>query len=174
MSTGRIILPGEGRSVSTPTFQATFLVTGPEAHHASIVENLIAPGLDVGAHLHNGTDECFYVLDGELELFAFEPTRRTADGWDEWESADGRRPVRAEAGTCAIIPRGCPHAFRNTTRAPARLLTIASPVGALESYLEAMAEILTTRPPSEHREAIARMRAAYDTHQITLFKTPPP
>ena len=31
------------------------------------------PGFDVGAHVHHESQEFFYVLEGELDLLAFEP-----------------------------------------------------------------------------------------------------
>ena len=33
----------------------------------------IGPGFDVGAHLHRNAEELFYVLEGQLDLLAFEP-----------------------------------------------------------------------------------------------------
>ncbi len=37
----------------------------------------IPPGFDVGAHLHHHAEELFYVLEGEMDLLAFEPRDRT-------------------------------------------------------------------------------------------------
>ena len=36
----------------------------------------IGPGFDVGAHLHRNAEELFYVLEGQLDLLAFEPRVR--------------------------------------------------------------------------------------------------
>src|SRR5262249_28878415 len=66
-------------------------------------------GFDVGVHTHRHSEEFFYVLEGELELLAFEPAERTADHWHDWESAEGEQVVRVGPGSCTFVPRGCPH-----------------------------------------------------------------
>ena len=44
----------------------------------------IGPGFDVGAHLHRNAEELFYVLEGQLDLLAFEPRVRTPGHWQGW------------------------------------------------------------------------------------------
>ena len=44
----------------------------------------IAPGFDVGAHLHRNAEELSYVLEVQLDLLAFEPRARTAGNWQSW------------------------------------------------------------------------------------------
>ena len=51
-------------------------------------------GFDVGAHLHHSAEELFYILDGELDLLAFEPLAKTAGDWQSWQSAAGARVMR--------------------------------------------------------------------------------
>ena len=46
----------------------------------------IGPGFDVGAHLHRNAEELFYVLEGQLDLLAFEPRVRTPGSWQRWQS----------------------------------------------------------------------------------------
>jgi oxalate decarboxylase/phosphoglucose isomerase-like protein (cupin superfamily) len=58
----------------------------------------IAPGFDVGAHLHRNADELFYVLEGQLDLLAFEPRIRTPRNWQSWESHTGATAARAGRG----------------------------------------------------------------------------
>ena len=58
----------------------------------------IAPGFDVGAHLHRNAEELFYVLEGQLDLLAFEPRVRTAGNWQSWESPPGPRWPAAGRG----------------------------------------------------------------------------
>ena len=85
----------------------------------SAFEAEVAPGFDVGAHRHAEAEEIFYLLEGELDLLAFEP-RTTAPGdWTAWESADGARVVRGGPGSLMFVPAGCPHAFTNPGAAPA-------------------------------------------------------
>ena len=45
----------------------------------STFEAEVAPGFDVGAHLHDQAEEVFYVLEGELDLLAFQPGAQAAE-----------------------------------------------------------------------------------------------
>ncbi|WP_211245759.1 cupin domain-containing protein [Actinomadura oligospora] len=172
MITGLIVPPGGGETASAPALQVTFKVTGARSRHTSVFETVVAPGFDVGAHTHQELEECFYILDGELDVFAFEPTERAGLDWTRWESADGQRPVRAGAGSFMFIPPGCPHAFRNPTGAPTRVLQTASPPPSHEQYLKAVAEILAANPDAPE-QAITRLREAYDTQQLTPLRIMP-
>ena len=55
----------------------------------SAFEADVAPGFDVGAHLHHQAEEVFYVLEGELDLLAFQPAAKASGDWRTWESATG-------------------------------------------------------------------------------------
>ena len=73
----------------------------------------ILPGFDVGAYLHHQAEEMFYVLEGQLELLAFEPRARTSADWQQWESPSGARVARGGPGSFMFVPHGCPHGFAN-------------------------------------------------------------
>jgi mannose-6-phosphate isomerase-like protein (cupin superfamily) len=107
---------------------------------------------------HHRIEECFYILEGELEVFAFEPTQRTTDSWSHWQAADGRRPVRAGVGTCIFAPPGCPHAFRNTTEAPARVIYAASPLPDHELYLKELSEMFASQDDVDQDTIIGCVR----------------
>ncbi|MGV9879668.1 cupin domain-containing protein [Streptomyces sp. NPDC003006] len=171
MTQGLVVMPGEGERVGTDTINLIFKVTGAHAQHASVYENIVVPGFDVGAHLHDRIEECFYILEGELEVFAFEPQHRTGEDWGAWQAEDGQRPVRAGTGACVYVPPGCPHAFRNTGDAPARFLGITSPPPEHELYLKEVAGMFA-RGGDVSQEEIIRVREAYDTHQLTPLKAP--
>ncbi len=104
----------------------TFKVTGTHSRMASSFEVVVPPGFDVGAHVHTRSEELFYVLEGELDVLAFEPRVRTPDNWKHWESRSGTRVVRATPGTVIVVPPGCPHAFANPTDTPAKMFFQAS------------------------------------------------
>jgi mannose-6-phosphate isomerase-like protein (cupin superfamily) len=163
---GLVVPPGQGKVLASAAQHVTFKVTGEHSRTGSIFEVVIPPGFDVGAHLHTRTEEFFYVLDGELEMLAFEPRVRTLDSWREWESASGRRCVRATARTAVLVPPGCPHAFANTTRKPATMLFQASPPPDHERYFEELLDILNAGGPPD-RAAIEALRARYDIEQLT-------
>lgn len=166
---GLIVPPGQGRKLITKAQEVTFKATGADGSFASTFEVVVPPGFDVGAHVHEGAKEFFYVLEGELEVFAFEPVERVGEGWQDWKSADGARPLRAGAGSCMLVPENCPHAFRNPTAEPTRMLFQSSPPPAHERYFEELCEIFSTGRTVDP-EAVQRLRDRYDVKQITALR----
>ncbi|WP_331766675.1 cupin domain-containing protein [Embleya sp. NBC_00896] len=169
MVDGLIIPPGVGRTLITAAQEVTFKVTGAHARDTSTFEVLVPPGFDVGAHVHAHGEEFFYVLEGQLDVLAFEPRARTTDDWRTWRSDTGRGPVRAGPGSCMFVPPGCPHAFTNPTAKPARMLFQASPAPDHERYFEQLFEIFGAGDRVD-AAAVARLREEYDIHQITPLR----
>ncbi|MFD7835477.1 cupin domain-containing protein [Streptomyces sp. NPDC059761] len=167
--TGLIVPPGEGRTLRAAAQHVTFKVTGAQSRLASSFEVLVPPGFDVGAHVHARSEELFYVLEGELDVLAFEPLVRTPDGWRGWRSPKGERVVRATPGTVILVPPGCPHAFANPTGVPARMFFQSSPPPDHEHYFEELLEILSVGGPVDHG-AIAALRRRYDIEQLTPLR----
>ncbi|MFZ0830774.1 MAG: cupin domain-containing protein [Thermoplasmata archaeon] len=131
----------------------------------SVFEVEVPPGFDVGAHLHREAEEFFYVLDGELDLLAFEPRIRTKADWRTWESKTGANAVRGGPGSAMFVPAGCPHAFTNPGTTTARMLFLVTPSGH-EHYQDELGELLGNRGPPD-QAAIAKLRARYDIEQLT-------
>jgi oxalate decarboxylase/phosphoglucose isomerase-like protein (cupin superfamily) len=172
--TDGIVVPrGHGRTITTHAQQVTFKVTGEHSRFASTFEVVVPPGFDVGAHAHARSEELFYVLDGELDVLAFEPRVRTPHDWRQWESPSGRRYVRATPGTMILVPPGCPHAFANPTGDPVTMFFQASPPPDHERYFEELLEILNSGGEVDH-EAIAKLRESYDIEQLTPLRHGPP
>lgn len=143
----------------------TLKVGAVESARWSVFEAVVAPGFDVGARRHGEAEELFYVLDGELDLLAFEPLVRTSGDWQRWESASGAKVVRGGPGSLMYVPAGCPHAFANPGNTPARMLFHVAPSGH-EEYLREMAELLAgSGPPNQ--AAIAELRRRNDIEQLT-------
>lgn len=165
MTDGLLLPPGAGSRIQTAGI--TLKVGAERSASWSVFEADVAPGFDVGAHLHHNVEEVFYVLDGELELLAFHP-REQADGdWRKWESDAGTPVFKGGPGSFMFVPAGCPHAFFNPGPEPARMLFLVSPSGH-EHYLRELTDLITTgRPPDQ--EAIAALRARHDIHQLTSF-----
>jgi oxalate decarboxylase/phosphoglucose isomerase-like protein (cupin superfamily) len=161
MADGQVLLPGAGNRIQAAGM--TLKVGAAQTPRWSIFEAEVGPGFDVGAHVHGEAEEIFYVLDGELDLLAFEPRIRTASDWSTWESSAGTRSVRGGPGACMYVPAGCPHAFANRGSAAARMLFLVAPSGH-ERYLADLGELIRIRPDPE---AVATLRARYDIQQLT-------
>jgi oxalate decarboxylase/phosphoglucose isomerase-like protein (cupin superfamily) len=162
MTDGLILPPGAGRMIQGGM---TLKVGAGQSAAWSAFEAEVAPGFDVGAHLHRGAEELFYILDGELDLLAFEPRATTAGDWRGWQSASGARVMRGGPGSAMFVPAGCPHAFANPGAVPARMLFLVSPPGH-EHYLEEIAKVIGQGGPPDPA-AIAEIRARHDIQQLT-------
>jgi len=163
MTDGLLLPPGGGRRIQTMTLKAG----ADQSTIWSAFEAEVAPGFDVGAHLHQQAEEVFYVLDGELDLLAFHPAAGTsASGdWRTWESGTGAKVFRGGPGSFMQVPAGCPHAFFNPGSSPARMLFLVSPAGH-EIYLQELAGLLSVGGPPD-QAAIAALRRRHDIHQLT-------
>lgn len=167
-----MLRPGDGRVIAGGGLQATLKVPGGDPAVASTFEVVVPAGFDVGAHVHRAGQELFYVLEGELDLLAFEPQRRSED-WHEWESATGARFLHGGPGSLLFIPPGCPHAFSNPTDRPARVLFQAAPSGH-EDYLDELASLLREAGGRPDPKAVAELRRRYDIEQLTSLRNPAP
>ena len=163
MTDGLMLPPGAGRGIAGAGM--TLKVGAGQSVAWSAFETEVAPGFDVGAHLHGNAEELFYILDGELDLLAFEPRTRTAGDWQAWQSASGARVMRGGPGSVMFVPAGCPHAFANPGTAPARMLFLVSPPGH-ELYLEEIGKLIGQGGPPDPA-AIAEIRARHDIQQLT-------
>ncbi|TDD83615.1 cupin domain-containing protein [Actinomadura darangshiensis] len=168
MTDGLLLPPGDGRRIQTMTLKA-----GAEQSRVwSTFEAEVAPGFDVGAHVHQQAEEVFYVLDGELDLLAFHPTGQADGDWRTWESESGATVYRGGPGSFMFVPAGCPHAFFNPGSAPARMLFLVTPAGH-ELYLQELGDLLAAGGPPDQAE-IAALRRRHDIHQLTPLSNRPP
>jgi oxalate decarboxylase/phosphoglucose isomerase-like protein (cupin superfamily) len=166
---GLIVAPGQGKRIVTGAQEVTFKVTGMHSAAASSFEVVVPPGFDVGAHVHARSEELFYVLEGELDLLAFEPVVRSGDCWSEWESETGERVYRAGPGSVMFVPPGCPHAFANRGVAAARMFFQSSPPSHHERYFDELLEILDAPGGVDHGE-VAELRRRHDIEQLTPLR----
>ena len=101
---GLLVPPGGGRRIQTMTLKA-----GAEQSKVwSTFEAEVPPGFDVGAHLHHRAEEVFYVLEGELDLLAFQPTAHANGDWRTWESETGATVFRGGPGSFMLRARRVP------------------------------------------------------------------
>jgi mannose-6-phosphate isomerase-like protein (cupin superfamily) len=83
-----------------------------------LVEATVRPGGGPAPHVHERTDETFYMVNGELEFL------------------DGDKTFTASAGDVVFLPRGNVHRFHNPGIQPATLVFIFTPGGAEGLFIE--------------------------------------
>jgi uncharacterized cupin superfamily protein len=76
MADGLVLPPGTGRRLSGAGM--TLKAGSAQSARWSAFEAEVGPGFDVGAHRHAEAEEIFYILEGELDLLAFEPRIRAS------------------------------------------------------------------------------------------------
>jgi mannose-6-phosphate isomerase-like protein (cupin superfamily) len=163
MTDGLMLPAGAGRTF--PGTGMTLKVGIGQSSAWSAFEAEVTPGFDVGAHRHEAAEELFCIIDGELDMLAFEPLARTGDGWRSWQSASGARAMRAGPGSVLFVPAGCPHAFANPGTTLTRMLFLVSPPGH-EFYLAELSALLSQGGPLDPA-MVAEIRARHDIEQLT-------
>lgn len=127
MTTAQFIhhTPGSGKTFSAVGDKYLFLATGEQTGGAyCLAEAVVLPGGGPPPHLHTREEESFYVIEGEITFTVEAET------------------VVGVPGTFVQIPRGTPHAFKNNSTAPARMLIQCAPAG----FERFMAEFATELP----------------------------
>src|SRR5947209_16631913 len=132
----------------------TILVTGEQtAGRYCLIDMLVPPGGGPPPHRHD-FEEMFTITEGEIEL-----TFRGARSF-------------ARAGETVNIPANAPHAFRNSSERPARLLCMCAPAGQ-EQFFLAIGDPVATRtaPPPKLTEAEQAERRAKAAALAPQFRT---
>jgi quercetin dioxygenase-like cupin family protein len=160
------ITPVTGSMISGPDTQAAIWFLGALAQVRlsaaqtggafALVDYLARRGNASPVHVHDRDDETFFVLDGELRVFA------------------GEEEHTAGPGTVAVLPRRLRHAYV-VTSATARFLTLHSPAGFEQFAAEVgePARALTLPPPPAGPPDFAALAQAAARHQITILAPPP-
>jgi catechol 2,3-dioxygenase-like lactoylglutathione lyase family enzyme len=131
------------------------LVRNPEGvpRFPLVMELIVPPGGSPPRHVHQGLNDAFVLLEGEVVLSVDDET------------------VVARPGTYAVVPVGSNHTFRVTSPTPARMLQIHDD----DSFLR-MVQAGGT-PATEHRlpppgkvnldaEALGRLVEEHDSHVV--------
>jgi len=120
----------------------------------SVLELRAPAGDQPPLHVHHDSDEGFYVLEGEVTVWA----------------GDDQRVLGP--GEFALGPKGVPHTYRVTSAAPARMI-VTSSNGAFASFVQAYGEPAPRRelPPREAPDAERLGRLAAE-HGIELLGPP--
>jgi oxalate decarboxylase/phosphoglucose isomerase-like protein (cupin superfamily) len=167
MSGGVIHPPGAGRRIVGGSLDATVKMTMDHPALTSTFEIVLGPGFDVGAHVHGTGEEIFYVIEGQLDVLAFEPTDRAVGDWHRWESATGQTFVTGGPGAFMFVPPGVPHAFSNSTDKPVKVFFQSSVPGGHENYFDELMAIMEASKGRPDADTVADLRARYDIEQIT-------
>ena len=121
----RVVLPGEGRGLRTPSGAGVLVKLSSEATGGAfaVFETSREPGDARGPrpHRHTNMDEIFFVVEGS---YVFE--------------LNGQ-PFEAPAGALIFLPRGTLHRFRSTGVSPGRVLSFATP-GGIDAFFEEIAD----------------------------------
>jgi mannose-6-phosphate isomerase-like protein (cupin superfamily) len=126
------------------------MLTGQQTGgQVGLVEATVPPGGGPPPHVHERTDETFYVVHGELEFL------------------DGDKVFTALAGDAVFLPRGTVHRFRNPGIQPARLVFIYTPGGVEGVFAEGGDEPqpgvqVQPRGPERIDERLLGLLARYD------------
>ena len=102
-----VVPPGQGHRIGNVEFLARTKDT--PRFTFGIID--IAPGREVEAHVHEGEDDAFYIIEGELTFFF------------------GDEEAGAGPGTFVLAPSGLEHGFRNDGDTPVRMFNIHAPAG---------------------------------------------
>ena len=135
----------------------TVLIGGAQtAGRYALIDMLIPAGGGPPPHRHD-FEEMFHVLDGEIEV----TLRGTT--------------ARAVAGETVNVPANAPHAFRNVTDGPVRLLCMVSPAGLEEFFAAFAPEVDSRTAPApqlsdeEQAERMGRAEALTERFRIEML-----
>jgi quercetin dioxygenase-like cupin family protein len=113
------LAPGDGDVAASPiAARIVFKVRGRQSDGAvTMFETQVPPGAGPPLHLHEGQDECMYVLAGDVRVRIGDDVALTP------------------AGSFAFFCRGVAHCWQNVGPEPARILVMTTPAG-LEQLFE--------------------------------------
>ena len=127
--------------------ELTILLDGEQTGGELMCATLVTPpGSGPPLHYHDNEDEWFVVIEGRVEF-----------------NVDGTL-TEAGPGQCAYLPKGVPHAFRNTGDTPLRMVLHTAPAG-FEKFFADMAEIFRAEGGPDMDEVI-RVSAEYGIHYL--------
>ena len=148
-----VVQPREGKTVSVLGDRYTYKAVGEQTGGAYGLVETTVPAASSGPppHVHQGEDEAFDVLEGEVTVLI------------------GDRTVSATAGSFAFVPRRTVHTFSNQSAHDDRFLVIISPA-EFERAFEEMAEVA---PSAEQPPDMDRLMAIAEKYNLEIVGPPP-
>lgn len=149
-----VCLAGEGRRLAVVGDSYRFLVTGFETGGSyALWEATVPPGGGPPLHVHSREDEAFFILDGNMTFQIEDKT------------------ITAPTGTFVNLPSGVRHAFKNQSKAIARMLIAVAPAGLEKMFEEtgtALPDLNTPIPPVNAHD-IQKLLAVAPRYGIEIF-----
>jgi quercetin dioxygenase-like cupin family protein len=138
----RIVEPNKGKHIALPGQINTIVATKEDTvGRYSFIECKIFPGAGPVPHIQTHEHEGFYLVEGQLTF--------TVD----------KERIEAKAGTFINVPPNVLHTFKNETDQIAKLITILSPPGMEQLFVEMGMDVSETnvKPPPYSKEQIERI-----------------
>jgi quercetin dioxygenase-like cupin family protein len=143
----------EGRTVAVVGDVYRFLATGADTDGKyALWEALVSPGGGPPPHVHSREEEGFYVLEGEITFHL------------------GEQRLVAGPGKFLNLPVGTPHAFKNESGRPARMLISVAPAGLEQMFFEVGVPVPpgTQSAPPPTRAEIERLLAVAPRYGVEI------
>lgn len=135
-----ILTPGSGDSLNLGIGAAIIKIYGASTQNEFAQLELIEyPDYDTPLHMHEASDELFYVIEGTLTVFINGEIKEL------------------QQGSILLVPRGTPHAQGNFTDKVVRTLITLSPSG-FEHFFVERAAIVKKHPPGTKEYTIEMMK----------------
>ena len=143
---GVVVLPGQGPiwNISPGRSIVLKLLGGVTGGSVMLFEEIVPVGTKSWFHLHHDSDEVAYVLSGEVTFKI------------------GDEVTIGGPGTCAFMPRGVQHAWKNGGAGAARLVFLYTPAGAGRLLEEQQRTQDTIASMSEREKAEQRQRYGWE------------
>jgi quercetin dioxygenase-like cupin family protein len=138
----KIVEPNKGKHIALPGQINTIVATKEDTGGTySFIECKIFPGAGPVPHIQTHEHEGFYLVEGQLTF--------TVD----------KERIEAKAGTFINVPPNVLHTFKNETDQIAKLITILSPPGMEQLFVEMGMDVSETnvKPPPYSKEQIERI-----------------
>lgn len=143
---GIVVEPGQGPALTmSPGRSAELkLMGGATGGSVMMFEETVPAGTRSTFHLHHDSDEVAYVLSGEITFKI------------------GDKVAVGGPGTCAFMPRGVPHAWKNSGTEAGRVLFLYTPARAGGLFEEQQRTHRTIASMDEREAAELRQRHGWE------------
>ena len=146
--------PSEGDAFSAVGDVYRVLVSGWQTGDVcSLSEIRVSPNNGLPPHIHSREDECFFVLEGEIDFQV------------------GDEKITAGPGAFIQGPRGIPHSFKNNTQLPARMLVFVTPAGFENFFNEFAQPVASFDSPAipASKEEVDKLLAAAPKYGLQIL-----